>query len=232
MTKIQLYATAPYACGYLDEHQARSQVATSEHAIDYATYSVLIQKGFRRSGQLVYRPHCDHCQSCISARVVVDGFKPNRTQRRAWSRHQDLQASLHHLHFHEDHFRLYQRYQQQRHPAGGMDQDGIDQYKQFLLDSHVETRLVEFRDADQVVRMVSIIDLVTDGLSSVYTFYDPDEAQTSYGTYNILWQIYYASSFQLPYVYLGYWIKESRKMAYKENFQPLELLRDGVWQSM
>lgn len=226
---IQFYATAPYACSYLSDRQARSQVATPGHLIDAHVYSELVRNGFRRSGMFTYRPYCDDCHACIPVRVPVEAFIPDRSQRRTWKRLRGMKAAELDLVFSEEHYALYQRYQRTRHAGGGMDQDNREQYTHFLLQSQVDTRIVEFRDEANVLRMVSVIDRLTDGLSSVYTFYDPDQPAAGYGTYGVLWQIEVCRRLGLPYLYLGYWIQESRKMAYKIHFRPLEGRLQGQW---
>ncbi|MES2772357.1 MAG: arginyltransferase [Pseudomonadota bacterium] len=257
--EVPLYHTKAYPCSYLSEQQARSQIVLQSQRMSKDRYSQLVQNGFRRSGNITYRPACDHCQACIPVRIPVAQFQPTRSQRRSSKTHQNLLAQEQALRFSAHHYQLYQRYQRARHAGNGMDLDEPEQYRQSLLLSQIDTRLVEFsehadEDEDEqlgqntnpdarqhraqqkhtpprIVRMVSIIDVLNDGLSSVYTFFDPDYPG-SLGTYNILWQIEQCRLHQLPYLYLGYWVEHSQKMAYKAKFQTIEGLIEGRWQTL
>jgi arginyl-tRNA--protein-N-Asp/Glu arginylyltransferase len=238
LTELQFYATAPYPCSYLPGKIARSQVATPSHLIHADLYGELVNAGFRRSGLYTYRPYCDECSACTATRIPVKDFAPNRSQKRSWKKHAGLEIRVLNLGYQEEHFELYQRYQNERHAGGDLDQggeDNQDQYMQFLLQSRVNSRIIEFRDGPHDphpgrLRMVSMIDILDQGISSVYTFFDTSSNSASYGNFSILWQIQQALELDLPYLYLGYYIQNSEKMAYKAKFQPIQGLIDDHWQ--
>jgi arginine-tRNA-protein transferase len=235
LTELQFYATAPYPCSYLPGKTARSQVATPSHLIHADLYGELVNAGFRRSGLYTYRPYCDECHACTATRIPVKHFSPNRSQKRSWKKHTGLDVRVLNLGYQEEHYQLYQHYQHERHAGGDSDQDDQDQYMQFLLQSRVNSRIVEFRDGPHDshpgrLRMVSMIDILDQGISSVYTFFDTSNVSASYGSYSILWQIQQALELDLPYLYLGYYIEQSEKMSYKAKFQPIEGLIDDHWQ--
>lgn len=233
LQKLQFYVTTGYSCGYLPDKLAQSLIAAPQHLINADVYSGLIQQGFRRSGKFAYRPHCENCRDCVPVRIIVDAFTPNRSQKRAFNQHQNLTTTILPVDFHEEHYALYAAYQNMRHSDqaktdASTEENDITQYRNFLCQTNVESVLVEFRD-QRKLKMVSVIDIVQDGISAVYTFYDASDTKASYGTYNIMWQTEWTKSLGLPYLYLGYWIKDSQKMAYKQNYRPLEKLIDGEW---
>ncbi len=227
---MYFYLTEQYSCSYIKGFQARSQVASPPQSINYSSYNDLIKSGFRRSGIFSYKPHCDKCKSCVPIRIPIQRFVPNKTQKRTATRlEKTLSYQSEDLSFKEEHFLLYKQYQAIRHPGSGMDQDDRDQYTQFLLASNVKTELVTFRDKFKTLKMVCIFDILENGISSVYTFFSPNEKSTSYGTYGILWQIEECRKRELSFLYLGYWIDQSSKMAYKTKFRPYQILDKGSW---
>lgn len=235
---LQFYATAPYPCSYLPNRSARSQVATPPQLINSAIYDQLINMGFRRSGLFTYRPYCDNCQACVATRLPVSSFKLTRSQQRAWRKHESMDIHILPLDFSDEHFALYEHYQNSRHAEpqeienkNESIENNKDQYKQFLLQTNIESILVEFRQ-EGVLKMVSIIDVLKDGLSSVYTFFDTQIAGSSFGTFSILWQIEQAKMLKLDYIYLGYYIEESQKMSYKSLYRPLQGLVNGQWSTI
>ena len=227
LQKIQFYVTAPYACGYLPQQMAQSLIATPQHLVDGHQYSGLIQQGFRRSGKFVYRPHCEKCNACIAVRLPITDFQPSRSQQRAFKQHSGLEVSITLLNFDEAQFALYQAYQVSRHEANEAE-ESVEQYQNFLVQSNVDSLCISFTLEGQL-KIVSVVDIVEDGVSAVYTFYDTSMSKASFGTYSIMWLIEWCKQLKLPYLYLGYWIKDSRKMAYKQNYAPQEALIDGEW---
>jgi leucyl-tRNA---protein transferase len=233
LQKLQFYVTTPYQCGYLPNQLAQSLIASPQYLVNTQIYSGLIQQGFRRSGKFAYRPHCEHCRACTPVRLVLDRFNASRSQQRAFKQHQDLSVRILPLGYQENHYALYAQYQRIRHAEENTQtaptNDDKEQYRQFLCHSNVESLMIEFSDAQDNVKIVSVVDVVQDGISAVYTFYDATDRKSSYGTFAIVWLCEWTKTLNLPYLYLGYWIANSQKMAYKQLFKPLEKLVDGEW---
>lgn len=225
---LRLFLTVDHACGYLVGQQARNLVADPE-AVDQVIYDNLARMGFRRSGGHIYRPHCAHCEACQSLRVAADDFTPNRSQRRVWQRNQDLQVTILDSEFCWEHFYLFERYLKSRHPHGGMDNASPESYLDFITSDWSDTMLVEFRDNINCLLAVAVVDRLADGLSAVYTFFDPDATRRSPGTLAILWEIQEARRLGLDWVYLGYWIADCEKMRYKSSFTPHQIFLNGRW---
>ncbi|MEY2864649.1 MAG: hypothetical protein RLY58_2356 [Pseudomonadota bacterium] len=232
MKDIQYYITPPHRCSYLDDRSARMVFIDPQQPVDGLTLSELSRQGFRRSGDFIYRPECHHCRQCLSARVPVALFSPNSSQRRALKHNQDLRIESRPTRQATDvHYRLYERYISERHYDGDMYPPSREQFDKFLVESCANSFFLEFWLADQLL-CVATCDELDDGVSAVYTFFDPHLTARSLGTFAILMQIEWAKSRHLPHVYLGYWVPESPKMRYKAQFSPLDILLDGQWQRL
>ena len=227
---VRLYLSTSYPCNYLPYRTARSQILTNPSPVTHDLYYALIHHGFRRSGNIVYRPYCGSCNLCIPIRVPVQFFKPSRSQKRALKNHSILTAEWIRPTDSLEITTLYERYQKARH-FSGENANFQEQLSQFLIVSPVDTWMILFR-LEGKLKIVSVVDKLPDGLSAVYTFFAPDDDSSAYGTYAVLWQIEYCKQQNYPYLYLGYWIPGSPKMDYKQNFRPFEILYQDKWNSL
>jgi len=198
--------------------------------LNMPVYNQLIQHGFRRSGAHCYRPHCKDCQACIACRIPVKDFVASRSQQRCLKKNRDLELSVVDAAFSEEYFALYRRYLDSRHLDGSMANPATEDFKQFLYCNWSDTQFLELRLNGQLVA-VAVTDMVSDGISAVYSFFDPELQKRSLGSYCILTQIEFVKALGLDYVYLGYWIENHPKMHYKTNFRPLQLFLDEQWHS-
>ena len=231
MTSIPLFLTQPYPCSYLDHEVTQSLLVDPSFNITASQYSQLIELGFRRSGNEVYKPHCPSCAGCIPARLSVDDFKPNRNQKRCLKKNRNTQATIKSAVFSQQHFEMYLRYQSHRHHDGSMANFSPNEYIQFLGSLWCDTRFVEFT-IDNELAAVAVIDLLDNAWSAVYTFFEPKFASYGLGAYAILWEIEQAKLRHLEFLYLGFWIKNCQKMAYKINYQPIQLLINNQWTNL
>ncbi|MCK6451730.1 MAG: arginyltransferase [Alphaproteobacteria bacterium] len=231
-----LFRTPPMPCPYLAGRIERHVFAEIAGAGAVEGYDVLARAGFRRSHRVAYRPSCSGCSACVPVRVVADLFQPSRSQRRVARANVDLVSVVQPPGATAEQFRLFARYQRSRHGDGEMARMGFDDYRAMIEDTSIGTSVVEFRLADGFgsdgrLMGACLFDRLGDGLSAVYSFFDPVEAGRGLGTFAVLWLVEQARRERRRNVYLGYWIADSRKMAYKARFQPLEQLAGGRWQA-
>ena len=231
----QFYLTSPSPCPYLAGREERKVFTHLIGRRAAALNETLTQSGFRRSQTIAYRPACESCRACVSVRVCAGDFVPGRTFRRIAERSRDLRPAMVENRATTEQYALFRAYLDARHADGGMADMSVLDFAMMVEDSHVESRVIEYRrparpgeDADPLVA-VSLTDVLGDGLSMVYSFYDPEESARSLGTWMILDHIAQARNLGLPHVYLGYWIDGSRKMDYKARFLPQERLGMEGW---
>ena len=232
LNDLQYYITPPHDCSYLPNKSARMVFLDPTHRINVVTLSELSRTGFRRSGDFIYRPECHLCRQCLSSRVPVADFQMNSSQKKAWKRNQDLEIRITNpAQANDTHYLLYERYINERHADGDMYPPSRDQFEKFLLQSCADSFFLELWKDNQLLA-VSTCDLLDDGISAVYTFFDPDFDRRSLGVFAVLKQIEHIKKIGLDYIYLGYWVPHSKKMNYKSQYLPLELLVDGHWRRL
>ena len=231
MRDLKVYTTYPHSCSYLEDQEATTLFVDPRQRIDRNLYSKLSLLGFRRSGSHIYRPHCTHCEACIPARIPVADFTAKRGQRRTWKRNQDLRIVRSENIRDSQAFELYCRYIRLRHADGDMYPPDREQYESFLNNAWDCTRYYRFYKGETLLA-VAVVDELLDGLSAIYTFFEPDSDRRSPGAFAILWQIEQAREMGLDYLYLGYWIRDCQKMAYKSDYRPLELYVNNRWASL
>lgn len=228
LSKLKIFATYPHECSYLENQEATTLFVDPGADIDASAYARLSELGFRRSGTHLYRPHCRDCKACVPARIPVALFEPSRRQRRILKRNADLRVHLLDDIDGEAYFQLYHRYISARHQDGDMYPPTREQYDSFLNCEWQNTQFVVFKEGEKPLA-VAVVDVMDNGVSAVYTFFDPDESKRSLGVFAILWQINHTQALQLPALYLGYWIKQCAKMSYKTEYRPLELYVNDDW---
>jgi arginyl-tRNA--protein-N-Asp/Glu arginylyltransferase len=228
---IALYLTPEHDCSYLSGQLARTLFIDPATPTNPVLYQYLLSAGFRRSGDHVYRPHCNACQACVPVRVPVAGFTPRRSQRRCWRALADrVEVNFEPSGFQQEHYQLYLRYTASRHREGGMAEADEERYLDFLLTRWCPSEFLTFR-LDGRLLAVAVTDVLPDALSAVYTFFDPELSHLGLGTFAILRQIDEARRRGLRHLYLGYWIGECQKMSYKEKFRPIEAWDGRQWRS-
>jgi len=225
----QFFATSPVACPYVPGRAERKLIVELDESGGAAFYDDLSRAGFRRSHRFAYRPACRGCASCVPVRIAVERFRDTRSTRRVRNANQDLYSSLVAARATPEQFRLFSAYQRMRHGDSDMASMRYADYRGMVEDTPVRTAVAEFRDGGGGLVAASLIDLLDDGVSAVYSFYDPHQTKRSLGIWSVLWLVEECRRRGQPFVYLGYWIADSPKMAYKDRFPALERLDAGVW---
>ena len=227
----QFFATSPVACPYVPGRAERKLIVELGGNGGAAFYDDLSRAGFRRSHRFAYRPACRGCSSCVPVRIAVERFCHTRSTRRVRNANRDLTARLVAARATSDQFRLFTAYQRSRHGDSDMATMDYGDYRMMVEDTSVRTAIAEFREASGGLVAAALIDLLDDGISAVYSFYDPHHKKRSLGIWSVLWLVEECRRRGQPFVYLGYWIADSPKMAYKERFPALEHLAAGVWKT-
>ncbi len=228
LARLKFYATQPHECSYLPDEQATTLFLDPSQPMETELYASLSEAGFRRSGDHLYRPHCQDCTACVPARVPSVGLTLSRQQKRILKRNADLEVQAARPAFTDEYYALYATYIGTRHADGDMYPPNQEQFNTFLVRNLPFCFFYEFRLNGKLLA-IAVTDILPNGLSAVYTFYDPGEERRSLGRYAILWQIAEAARLRLKAVYLGYWIKNCRKMNYKTEYRPIELLINQRW---
>lgn len=228
LARLKFYATQPHACSYLPNEQATTLFLDPSQPMNGQIYAELSELGFRRSGDHLYRPHCQLCKACVPARIPVARFRPSRKQNRVLKRNFDIKVSRCDPGFTEERYQLYARYISERHADGDMFPPSRGQFSTFLVSNLPYAFFYEMRVEDRLIG-IAVTDVLLNGMSAVYTFYDPSEEKRSLGVFGILWQIAESRRLGLDAVYLGYWIKGCRKMSYKTEYRPIELFVNQRW---
>lgn len=228
MISIPLLLTEQHGCSYLDDEFAQPAFVHPAFEMTRTVYSQLIQQGFRRSGDEVYSPHCPNCSACIPVRLLINEFTPNRSQKRCLQKNRGTKVSIKPAEFEESHYDLYLRYQNDRHHHGSMQHSSPEEYLRFLKSHWCETSFLEISIDDELAA-VAVVDNLDNALSAVYTFFEPKFAAYSPGVFAVLWQIEWAKQLGKEFLYLGFWIKQCKKMSYKSNYQPLQQFKNKQW---
>jgi len=229
--RVKLYQGSISECSYLENRQVTNIYADPHHPQPGAVYNQLIKRGFRRSGEYVYKPGCTHCTACVPIRLRCADFKPRRTDRRNLKQNAELDIDFKPARYTDEYFALYRKYLRARHRDGGMDNPEREDFERFLLNPWGETLFVEVR-LDRKLIAVAVTDATTEGLSAVYTFFDPEQHTRGLGRFCILKQIELCCSSSYPYLYLGYWVDGCQKMHYKTDFRPQEQFDGQNWNTV